>query len=139
MSKFIKGQWYIIGNDYYEYNEERHTWLGENLHWFRKAGELDGTPFGDPIATPSSLIPDFSDAKAGDECFSVEEGICKIMDGKSDSLIAAMNKDGGWDAFTMNGKLEPESTHPLLYNSFAQFKAYWAEQALLMATQRTKS
>ena len=88
---------------------------------------------------PASITPDFNDAKAGDECFSVEEGICKIMHSNIDNLIAAMNKSGGWDAFEKDGKLEPESTHPLLFNSFAQFQAYWAEQALLMATQRSKS
>ena len=132
MIEFVKGQWYQnkTTKEYYQCIDTAHNVLlacrraGQDTHIIRYGYAED--------YTPASLIPDFSDAKAGDECFSVEEGICKIMDGKSDSLIAAMNKDGGWDAFTMNGKLEPESTHPLLFNSFAQFKAYWAEKALEM-------
>lgn len=127
--KFVKGQWYTDGENYYQHCSNQ-----QGIDFFRQAGVKDEEMWltDEQLAklTPATITPDFSNAKVGDECFSVEEGICKIMDSKSDSLIAAMNKSGGWDAFTMNGKLEPESTHPLLFNSFAQFMAYWAEWKL---------
>lgn len=129
MSEFKTGQWAICDGAYVQIEQPAYR---RGLMVCRIAGSDRRKCISIKRLTPATLIPDFSDAKAGEECFSVEEGICKIMDGKSDSLIAAMDKDGGWDAFTMNGKIEPESTHPLLFNSFAQFKAYWAEQALDM-------
>lgn len=126
---FIKDQWYVYDNYFWQFVGVSKT--GKNQ--FRYAGDDCNIYIGvEDKLKPSSLLPNFRNAKVGDECFSVEEGICKIMDSKSDSLIAAMNKSGGWDAFTMNGKLEPESTHPLLFNSFAQFTAYWAEEWLKM-------
>ena len=130
--KFVKGQWYTDGKSYWEYCGQ-----SGNDYLLRKAGsdKMLCCPYIDDLL-PASLTPDFNDAKAGDECFSVEEGICKIMHSNIDNLIAAMNKSGGWDAFTKDGRLEPESTHPLLFNSFAQFTAYWAEEGLKMKGEK---
>lgn len=129
MSEFKTGQWAICDGAYVQIEQPAYR---RGLMVCRIAGSDRRKCISIKRLTPSSLIPDFTNAKVGDECFSAEEGLCKIMDGTSGKLIAAMNEDGGWDAFTMNGKIEPESTHPLLFNSFAQFKAYWAEQALDM-------
>lgn len=135
MTEFVKGQWYQNKNTKQYFQCMTDAARGDNYLRLRLAGSescfvkdhMDIT-----IYAPASLTPDFSNAKEGDECFSVEEGVCEIMQSKSDKLIAAMNEDGGWDAFTKEGKLEPESKHPLLFNSFAQFQAYWAERALEM-------
>ena len=117
--KFVKGQWYVIGNDYYEYNEVRCTGLNDNLHWFRKAGELNETPFGDPIATPASLTPDFSNAPEFGDCFNVIDGVCKYR----------IDDNGVWIAdgrYNLDGRYLSKDTHPTLFNSFAQFISYWA-------------
>ena len=132
MSKFVKGQWYQskATKRYFQC-----VCSDTDCVRMRQAGGTGRTAIEILLfdtLIPASITPDFSDAKAGDECFSVEEGICKIMHSNIDNLIAAMNKSGGWDAFEKDGKLDPESTHPLLFNSFAQFQAYWAEQALEM-------
>ncbi len=133
MSRFVKGQWYQCKatKRYFQC-----VCSDTGCVRMRQAGGNGRTVIEIlslfDMLIPASLTPDFSKAKEGDECFSVEEGICKIMHSNIDNLIAAMNKSGGWDAFTKDGKLEPESTHPLLFNSFAQFKAYWAEKALEM-------
>lgn len=136
MIEFVKGQWYQnkTTKEYYQCIDIAHNVL---LACRRAGQESARIRYGcADDYTPSSLTPDFTNAKVGDECFSAEEGLCKIIMDSTGKLIAAMNEDGGWDAFTKDGKLEPESNHPLLFNSFAQFQAYWAEQALLMATQR---
>jgi len=121
--KFVKGQWYVIGNDYYEYNEVRCTGLKDNLHWFRKAGELNETPFGDPIATPASLTPDLSDAPEFGDCFNVIDGVCKYR----------IDDNGVWIAdgrYNLDGRYLSKDTHPTLFNSFAQFISYWDEWKL---------
>lgn len=130
--KFIKGQWYVIGNDYYEYDEAKQSGLNGNLHWFRKAGEINMTPFGKPIATPASLTPDFSNAKEGDECFSAEDDFCIMLPSHDKHFVPAMNSNGGFDVFLPDGRLTAESKHPMLFNSYAQFMAYWAEEGLKM-------
>jgi len=136
MTEFQKGDWAICNGEYVQIEMPVYR---RDFIVCRKAGSNKHKCISVKRLTKASLTPDFSNAKAGDECFSAEEGLCKIMHGTSTTLIAAMNEDGGWDAFTKSGKLEPESTHPLLFNSFAQFQAYWAEQALLMAAQRRKA
>ncbi len=132
MTKFKKGQWYTDGKQYCQYIKRGEDADGNPIHYIRPAGDVVEFSYYVDNLTPASLTPDFTNAKVGDECFSVEEGLCKIMHGTSTTLIAAMNEDGGWDAFTKDGKLDPESNHPLLFNSFAQFQAYWAEKALEM-------
>lgn len=127
--KFIKGQWYVIGNDYYEYNEVRCTGLNDNLHWFRKAGELNETPFGDPIATPASLTPDFSNAKVGDECFSAADGV-SVITGITNGYY--IDIEGNDYAFYSDGMYGRDDKYPTLFNSFAQFISYWAEEGLKM-------
>ena len=139
MIEFVKGQWYQskATKRYFQC-----VCSDTGCIRMRQSGSLmhyNIDVFNFDMLIPASLTPDFNDAKAGDECFSAEEGLCKIMHSNIDNLIAAMNNDGGWDAFTKDGKLEPESTHPLLFNSFAQFQAYWAEQALEMANPKEKS
>ena len=132
MSRFVKGQWYQskATKRYFQCvcADTGCVRMRQPGDW----GDLDRDVINLDMLIPASLIPDFTDAKEGESCFSVEEGICEILYGKPDGLIAVMNESGGWDAFTKSGKLEPESTHPLLFNSFAQFQAYWAEKALEM-------
>lgn len=131
--KFVKGQWYVIGNDYYEYNEVRCTVLNDNLHWFRKAGELNETPFGDPIATPASLTPDFSKAKVGDSCFWAQRSNSIIHSIISSIIYVVTGKNVlVWDFHYPKGLKFIDDDHPSLFNSFAQFTAYWAEEELKM-------
>ena len=88
--------------------------------------------------------PDFSKAKEGDECWMYgigETGINSIGDNyvtvwddenkyvfdKSGYLYFIGEYIGG--AYTQGVSCELEEL-PMLFNSFAQFQAYWAEQAL---------
>ena len=86
---------------------------------------------------PASLTPDFSNAKVGDECFSPILSHCQIVD-----------IDGNWEFYGDTKRFDVSEIyvkqkhtnnymyyypprrghHPSLYNSFAQFQAYWAEQ-----------
>ena len=75
MTKFIKGQWYQnkATKEYYQCIDTAHNVLlacrraGQDTHIIRYGCADD--------YTTASLIPDFSDAKVGDECFSPIHGI----------------------------------------------------------------
>ena len=66
--KFIKGQWYRYENHFWQFVGVSKT--GKNQ--FRYAGE-DCNIYIDveDKIKPSSLLPNFSNAKVGDECFRV--------------------------------------------------------------------
>lgn len=145
MIEFVKGQWYQkkTTKEYYQCIDTAHNVLlacrraGQDTHIIRYG-------CADDYAT-ASLIPDFSDANVGDECFSPILSYCQIA-----------NIDGNWEIYCDTNRFDVSEIyvkqkhtnnymyyypprrghHPSLYNSFAQFQAYWAEQALLMATQR---
>ncbi|MDD3915509.1 MAG: hypothetical protein PHF76_12785 [Bacteroidales bacterium] len=95
--------------------------------------------------------PDFSKAGEGDECWMYgigETGIDSIGDDYvsvwDDENKYVFDKSGYLyfieeyigDAYIKGVSCGFEES-PMLFNSFAQFQAYWAEQALLMATQRS--
>ncbi len=88
--------------------------------------------------------PDFSKAKEGDECWmygigetvinSIVHNCVTVWDDenkyvfdKSGYLYSVEEYIG--DAYTQVVSCELEES-PMLFNSFAQFQAYWAEQAL---------
>ena len=137
MTKFIKGQWYQnkATKEYYQCIDTAHNVLlacrraGQDTHIIRYGCADD--------YTTASLIPDFSDAKVGDECFSPIHGIGYFTMIKHKWGETTIVYDNGVRDYAVCAK--DTNTHPLRYNSFAQFQAYWAEQALLMAMQRTKS
>ena len=97
--------------------------------------------------------PDFSKAKEGDECWLYGIGETAISSVGDDYVTVwddenkyVFDKSGYLyfigeyigDAYTQGVSCGLEEL-PMLFNSFAQFQAYWAEQALLMATQRRKA
>ena len=148
MSRFVKGQWYQ-SKETKRYFQcvcsdtgcVRMRQSGSWSHYNSDAINFD-------MLIPASLIPDFSNANVGDECFSPILSHCQIAD-----------IDGNWEFYGDTNRFDVSEIyvkqkhtnnymyyypprrghHPSLYNSFAQFQAYWAEQALLMATQRSKS
>lgn len=89
------------------------------------------------------ITPDFSNAKEGDKCFSVTHGMCKIrkvLDGWIKYITPIHTTDSCY--MTGNGLSRGEDgkeywndPHPRLFNSFDQFKAYWAEHELKMKAQ----
>ena len=130
--KFVKGQWYTDGESYYQYVSK-----GINGHIFRKPG-TSFTGWIDPHdfdkLTPASLTPDFSNAKVGDVCFSVHLGICHIADINTEHddfvILRVDNGKGCSDAELI--EYEGYKNHPEVFNSFAQFISYWAEEGLKM-------
>lgn len=145
MIEFVKGQWYQNNTtkEYYQCIDTAHNVLlacrraGQDTHIIRYGCADD--------YTTASLIPDFSNAKVGDECFSPMLSNCLISDingewemyddGERFEVSEVSAKQKHSDNYTYYYP-PTRNTHPLLFNSFAQFQAYWAEQALLMATQR---
>jgi hypothetical protein len=94
--------------------------------------------------------PDFSKAKEGDECWMYgigETGISSIGDDYvtvwDDENKYVFDKSGYLyfieeyigDAYVQGVSCGLEE-FPMLFNSFAQFKAYWAEQALEMGGEQ---
>ncbi len=144
MIEFVKGQWYQnkTTKEYYQCIHTAHNVLlvgrragqGTNIIRYGYAEHY----------TPVSLNPDFSNAKVGDECFSPILSHCQIAD-----------IDGNWEFYGDTNRFDVSEIyvkqkhtnnymyyypprrghHPSLYNSFAQFKAYWAEQALEMGSK----
>lgn len=80
--------------------------------------------------TPATLTPNFANHKEGDTCFSPENGFCTMLPADDKFFVPAMNVNGGFDVYLQDGRLTAESMHPTLFNCFAQFQAYWAEEAL---------
>lgn len=148
MIEFVKGQWYQskATKRYFQC-----VCSDTGCIRMRQAGSLmhyNIDLFNSNMLIPASLNPDFSNAKVGDECFSPILSHCQIAD-----------IDGDWELYGDTNRFDVSEIyvkqkhtnnymyyypprmghHPSLFNSFAQFQAYWAEQALEMATQRSKS
>lgn len=135
MIEFVKGQWYQNEHtkEYYQCIDTNHN----GVMVCRRAGQdTHIIAYGDANNdyTPVSLNPDFSNANVGDECFSPIHGIGYFTMMKHKWGETTVVYDNGVRDYAVCAK--GTTTHPLRYNSFAQFQAYWAEQALLMATQR---
>ena len=130
MTEFVKGQWAICDGAYVQIEQPAYR---RGLMVCRIAGSDRRKCISIKRLTPASLTPDFSNAKVGESCFNVELEHCEISvvreyddytvlivdDGKGNQNPHIICKDG----YTHN---------PLLFNSFAQFQAYWAEKALEM-------
>ena len=132
MSRFVKGQWYQNEHtkEYCQCIDTNHN--GSMVCVCRRAGQYTHIiRYGDADDyTPVSLNPDFSNAKVGDECFSPIHGIGYFTMMKHKYGETTVVYDNGVRDYAVCAK--GTTTHPLRYNSFAQFKAYWAEQALEM-------
>ena len=126
--RFIKGQWYSDGNDYCQFVDEV-TVASGIVYMFRIAGNSYREGLHDAVVSnlkPVTLEPDFSNAQVGDECFSTIDGISIITLIVDNSVYINMEEND----YGFGGKYYSESPHPILFNSFAQFKAYWAEWEL---------
>ena len=147
--EFVKLQWYSDGYEYYQYYRKT-TWGCKS---FRAAGKTTVDtlyPKEYERLTPSSLTPDFTNAKVGDECFSATNGNCIVNDidgcieyqedGKDKvcwfEIQVRIGKLQSTYIFEKDGKSSFFDNHPTLFNSFAQFHAYWAEESLKMKGEK---
>jgi hypothetical protein len=127
MIEFEKGKWYSHCGKLYEYSH-----YNEPFYYFRLAGErkavITFASYYEYLneVIPTSITPDFSEADENEACFCAWIG---------DATVQFVNKDDvGINesdySFYHNGKYGRDDTHPTLFNSFAQFQAYWAEFGL---------
>jgi hypothetical protein len=136
MTNFVKGHWYQNKNTKQYFQCMTDAAHGDNYFRLRLAGSescfvkvhMDIT-----VYAHASLTPDFSNAKVGDGCFDVELEHCEISEVREYDVYTRLMVDDG------KGNLNPHiiykdgyAHNPLLFNSFAQFTAYWAEKALDM-------
>jgi hypothetical protein len=153
--QFEKDRWYSDGKDYYQYLKTDHSKVfGALMHTFRKAGEKAGGQYDDDayfgttlnwLSTfqPANLVPDFTDAKAGDKCFETGIDECVIKDIHEEELsdihtgmfMAVGKEDENCSAMWIDyplwmGGAYADMDHPTLFNSYAQFMAYWAEYGI---------
>jgi len=144
--KFVKGQWYTNGESYYQHCSNQ-----QGIDFFRLAGVKDEEIWltNEQLAklTPASLTPDLSDAKVGDECWHGVGGFMIINDIYDDGKAISIKYDNSPKAkkyredesdlggitiiYTYRNGYMP-FRHPELFNSFAQFISYWAEEGLKM-------
>jgi hypothetical protein len=122
--KFVKGQWYEALGEFWQYDGKAFRHAGEDI-------PVRNLSYADKLKS-TTLTPDFTNATIWDECFSVHLGLCHITDinTKYDDFMI-LTVDGG------NGCLDAElienegyKNNPTLFNSLAQFMAYWQEEAL---------
>jgi hypothetical protein len=131
MSEFKTGQWAICDGAYVQIEQPAYR---RGLMVCRIAGSDRRKCISIKRLTPSSLTPDFSDAKVGDECFSPIHGIGYFTMMKHKWGETTVVYDNGVMDYAVCAK--STTTHPLRYNSFAQFQAYWAEKALEMGGEK---
>lgn len=131
--KFEKGQWYTDGERFYCFIEKRPPLhKAYNAWWFHEAGKGKTTITHEShldCLVVASLTPDFSNAPEFGDCFNVIDGICKYR----------IDDNGVWIAdgrYNLDGRYLNRDTHPTLFNSFAQFMAYWAEEGLKMKEEK---
>jgi hypothetical protein len=136
MSEFKTGQWAICDGACVQI--EQHAYR-RGLMVCRIAGSDRRKCISIKRLTPSSLIPDFSNAKVGESCFDVELEHCEISEVREYDVYTRLMVDDG------KGNLNPHiiykdgyAHNPLLFNSFAQFQAYWAEKVLVRELTGTK-
>jgi len=146
MSEFKTGQWAICDGAYMQIEQPAYR---RGLMVCRIAGSDGRKCISIKRLTPSSLTPDFTNAKVGDECWLYgigETGINSIGDNVTvwdDENKYVFDKSGYLyfigeyigDAYTQGVSCELEE-FPMLFNSFAQFQAYWAERALEMGGEK---
>lgn len=146
MTEFVKGQWYTDGKQYCQYIKKGEDADGNPIHYIRQAGDVVEFSYYVDNLTPASLTPDFSKAKEGYECWLY--GIGKtVINSIGDDYVTVWDDENKYifdksgylyfiveyigDAYTQGVSCELED-FPMLFNSFAQFTAYWAEKALEM-------
>lgn len=146
MNKFKTGQWVICDGAYMQIEQPAYH---RGLMVCRIAGSDGRKCISIKRLTLASLTPDFTNAKVGDECWLYgigETGINSIGDNVTvwdDENKYVFDKSGCLyfigeyigDAYTQGVSCELEE-FPMLFNSFAQFQAYWAEKALEMGGEK---
>jgi hypothetical protein len=132
---YVNNQWYLTDDGrYVQYSDNAaETISGSKAHW-RFAGEAYKTvlsKYGEQRIKQDSIIPDFTNSSTGDYCFSAQNGAEQITSKKIISIkkeISVGMRSGL--CCTIDGKTYPLHQNPTVFNSFDQFKAYWAEKAL---------
>ena len=113
--KFIKGQWYEALGEFWQYDGKAFRHAGDDI-------PVRNLSYADKLKS-TTLTPDFSNAPEFGDCFNVIEGVCKYR----------IDDNGVWIAdgrYNLDGRYLSRDKHPTLFNSFAQFQAYWAEWKL---------
>jgi hypothetical protein len=131
--KFEKGQWVTCEGFYMQVMNRVSDHVYECRFAGRK-GEWVDKHIGKMI--PASLTPDFSGAKVGDECFDPihGDGIVECIPNIGDGVVYSSSyrircKNTIYHVDSNDFKFQP-NLHPALFNSLAQFMAYWQEEAL---------
>ena len=139
MTEFQKGDWAICNGEYVQIEMPAYR---RGFKVCRKAGSNKRKCISVKRLTKASLTPDFSKAKEGDECWMYgigETGINSIGDDYvtvwDDENKYVFDKSGYLyfieeyiaDAYIQGAFCGLEEL-PMLFNSFAQFQAYWAEK-----------
>ena len=124
MIEFVKSQWYQsnVTNCFFQCVNDYDDNIGLRIagqKWLISATIVDAIKDN---LTPASIMPNFNKAELGDDYFDATQGMQKIS---SQTFTAIGN----------NGKRWHNDPHPLAFNSFAQFQAYWAEWKLQQAKQ----
>lgn len=130
--KFEKGQWVTCEGFYMQVMNRVSDHVYECRFAGRK-GEWVDKHIGKMI--PASLTPDFSNAKVGDECFDSAHGqgfIRFIPIDKPNHYVSSFTIVCGNTTYHLDEAAMrfPVTKHPTLFNSYAQFMAYWQEEAL---------
>lgn len=133
MAKFKTGQWVICDGEYMQVMGKYYR-RGYMTILCRRAGTQEIVGNAPKMLTLASLTPDFSNAKEGDECFSPIHGIGYFTMMKHKWGETTVVYDNGVRDYAVCAK--GTTPHPLRYNSFAQFQAYWAERALEMGGEK---
>lgn len=130
MSEFKTGQWAICDGAYVQIEQPAYR---RGLMVCRIAGSDRRKCISIKRLTLASLTPDFSKADVGESCFDVELEHCEISKVREyDVYTMLMVDDGKGNLNTHIIYKDGYAHNPLLFNSFAQFQAYWAERALEM-------
>lgn len=128
MAQFKKGDWFKYSDRGNAFCQITSMPGGGHNGTYRVAGQRDRdlqfASVNMKAFIPVSLEPDFSNTKIGDKCFSPEFGNAVVYDKKSNIINIDFGNHGTVAVHTIDCK------HPVLFNSFAQFIAYWAEWRL---------
>ena len=130
MTEFKTGQWAICDGAYVQIEQPAYR---RGLMVCRIAGSDGRKCISIKRLTLASLTPDFSNAKVGESCFDVELEHCEISEVREYDVYTMLSVVDA--KFNKNPHIiykDGYAHNPLLFNSFAQFQAYWAEKALEM-------
>lgn len=149
MAEFKTGQWVICDGKYMQVMGKYYR-RGYMTILCRRAGTQEIVGNAPKVLTLASLTPDFSNAKECDECWLYGIGDTKIdsiAKSYSSHCVRVLDDDNvyvfdrfGYMFLVTENIAEMKAATaecdlcdaPTLFNSFAQFQAYWAEIFLEM-------